>query len=172
MWISVILKILHAPHNLRYTHLSETTDLWIFHLSVDSTWKHIHVLNKGTEDSIQYTTQLVLEKFRNLKYWKGIKVKVLHLILVFCNSIVTSINLGCFWGNPLLYLEVSLLLSSSFLYNCSLGTVGFVSFASLQSHLHLTRFLTETNKQKHGYGTMFLTLKSAFNRDTIDQVLP
>lgn len=139
---------------------------------VDSTWKHIHVLNKGTKDSIQYITKLVLEKFRNLKYWKDIKVKVLHLILVFCNSRVTSINLGCFWGNPLLYLEVSFLLSSLFLYNCSLGTLGFVSFASLHSHLHLMLFSTETNKQKHGHETMFLTLKSALNGDTIDQVLP
>lgn len=108
---------------LRYTHLSETTD-WFMNIPPQCRLheNHINVLNKEPKTAHQNITQFMLEKIRNLKYWKDIKVKMLCLILGFCNSIVTSINLGCFWGNSLLYLEISFMLSSKLLYNCSLGT--------------------------------------------------
>lgn len=138
MWISVILKILHAPHNFKIHTLVRdhrliyeySTSVWTIHEI------HVNVLNKEPKTAHQNITQIMLEKIRNLKYWKDIKIMMPCLILVLCNSIVTSINLG-FGRTPFSTWKYHLCYQVNFCTTIQLSDQCFVSFASLHPHLYL-----------------------------------
>lgn len=123
------LKILHAPHNLRYTCQRPQTHLWIFHLSVDSTRKHVKWLkHRNQRQHVSTSHNQCLKRLGTLSIERISKLRC--CVSVFCNSIV--INSPSIWAafGETTFTTWKYHFCYQFMYNCSLGTNALL-------HLHL-----------------------------------